>query len=121
MTGWAASWRSGRSVLLTVASPVGEALEGGAQPGLESSGIAEFGAQDPAAGGDAEHEGVDRRGSAAGVRVIQTTIAQVTMQRLQRVRVEEGGQRLRHHQTNTKHTKQHKQQNHPKNTKPALD
>src|SRR3569833_1800090 len=95
MTGWAASWRSGRSVLLTVASPVGEALDGGAQPGLESSGIAEFGAQDPAAGGDAEHEGIDRRGSAAGVRVKQTTNTQKTKQQHQRDRVEEGGQRLR--------------------------
>ncbi len=58
-----------------VKSPVGEALDSGAEPGLEVGGGIEFGTQDSAAGRDAEDEGVDRGGSAVGVRVVEAALA----------------------------------------------
>jgi hypothetical protein len=73
---------------------LGEALDRRAKPGLQFGTVAEFGPQHAAAGRDAADEIVDRRGSAAGLRVVQPGAAQVAVQRLQRVRVVEGGQRL---------------------------
>jgi hypothetical protein len=46
------------------------------QPGLEIDGVAEFGTQEPATGRHAEHGIVDRGGSTAGVRAVQTGVAQ---------------------------------------------
>lgn len=63
----------------SVWSPVGEALDGGAQPGPEFGGVAEFGSQDAAAGGGAEHEGVDRCGPVVRGRVVQAALAQVAV------------------------------------------